>query len=201
MGSPRESATRGGEWQLSEHALARFLAALDADRDAAAERYEHIRARLLRFFEWRGCTFPDEYADETLTRVIRKIDEGAAIHDPVSYCHGVARLVLLEALKKREKEKEALSQIQQPLSLSVGDLEDEVERRLMCLRTCMKGLPTEQRTLIAEYYRHESGKRIESRKRLAVSLGIGLNALRIRAHRLSGELGSCVGNCLEQRGA
>jgi DNA-directed RNA polymerase specialized sigma24 family protein len=198
MGSPRESAVRRRDWQLSTLALERFLASLDRDRDRAAERYEHIRTRLLRFFEWRGCVFPDECADETITRVIRKIDEGAAIQDPETYCHGVARLVLLESLKERAKEREALTQVQ-PLSLSVDDIQDEVEHRLECLRTCMKKLPSDQQMLIAEYYRHDSGNRIEGRKRLAATLGIGLNALRIRAHRLSAHLGSCVGHCIERQ--
>jgi DNA-directed RNA polymerase specialized sigma24 family protein len=198
MGSLRESAARRREWQLSERALERFLASLDRNRDAAAERYESIRARLVRFFEWRGCPFPDEHADETITRVIRKIDEGAVIQDADSYCYGVARLVLLETLKEREKEREALKQMQ-PLSVCVEDVQEEVEQRLACLRTCMKRLPVDQQTLIAEYYRHDSGRRIEERKRLAATLGIGLNALRIRAHRLSANLGSCVGHCLEER--
>jgi DNA-directed RNA polymerase specialized sigma24 family protein len=197
MVSPRERATRRREWQLSERSLERFLAALDDDREVAAERYEQIRVRLLRFFEWRGCTFPDECADETLTRVIRKIDEGATIQEPDSYCYGVARLVLLETLKKREKEKAALSQIE-PLSVSIEEVEDDIERRLQCLRACMKRLPSEQQTLIVEYHRNDNESRIESRKRLAAGLGIGLNALRIRAHRLSGQLGLCVGECLER---
>jgi DNA-directed RNA polymerase specialized sigma24 family protein len=197
MGSPRESAVRRRDWQLSTLALERFLASLDSDRDRAAERYEHIRTRLLRFFEWRGCAFPDECADETITRVIRKIDEGAAIQEPDSYCYGVARLVLLESLKEREREREALTQMQ-PLSLWVDEVQADVERRLQCLRSCMKRLPSDQQTLIAEYHRHDSGSRIEGRKRLAATLGIGLNALRIRAHRLSAHLGSCVGHCLER---
>ena len=197
MGSPRESAIRHRDWQLSERALERFLATLDRDRDEAAQRYELIRARLLRFFEWRGCAFPDECADETLTRVIRKIDEGTAIRDPDSYCYGVARLVLLEVLKEREKERQALQQIQ-PLSVSIDDVQDEVEHRLACLHTCMTGLPADQRTLIAEYHRHDSGSRIEARKKLAARLGIGLNALRIRAHRLTGHLGRCIGDCVER---
>jgi DNA-directed RNA polymerase specialized sigma24 family protein len=197
MRSPRESAVRRRDWQLSKRALETFLASLDRDRNAAAERYEHIRARLLRFFEWRGCEFPEECADETITRVIRKIDEGATLQDPASYCYGVARLVLLEALKTREKERQALAQIQ-PLSVYVDDVQRDVEERLECLRSCMKRLPADQQTLIAEYHRHDPESRIEGRKRLAASLGIGLNALRIRAHRLSATLGSCVGHCLEQ---
>jgi DNA-directed RNA polymerase specialized sigma24 family protein len=200
MGSPRQSATRRPAWQLSERALERFLTALGGDRDMAADRYEQIRARLLRFFEWRGCAFPDECADETLTRVIRKIDEGNAIQDPDSYCCGVARLVLLEALKERDRQRDALSQMP-TLSAWIEDVHEEVDRRLECLRTCMTRLPSDQQSLIADYYRHDGGSRIDARKRLAATLGIGLNALRIRAHRLSGHLGRCIGHCLEQREA
>jgi DNA-directed RNA polymerase specialized sigma24 family protein len=198
MGVPSERARHTREWQLSERALERFLAALDRDRDAAAEHYERIRSRLLRFFEWRGCEFPDEHADETITRVIRKIDEGAAIEDPDSYCYGVARLVRLEALKERERARDALAQMQ-PLAVCIEEVQQEVERRVGCLHACMKRLPSDQQSLIAEYYRHDSGARIEARKRLAASLGIGLNALRIRAHRLSDRLGSCIGECLGHR--
>lgn len=190
--------TRRSEWQISERALERFLAALNRDRDAAAERYEQIRSKLLRFFEWRGCTYPDEHADETITRVIRKIDEGDSIQDPDSYCYGVARLVLLEALKQREKEREALSQLP-ALAASVDEVQLEVERRLSCLRSCMKTLPADQQTLVAEYYRHDTGRRIDARKQLAAALGIGINALRIRAHRLNERLGSCIGQCLEHQ--
>jgi DNA-directed RNA polymerase specialized sigma24 family protein len=192
--------TRRREWQLSERALERFLAALDRDRHAAAERYEQIRSKLLRFFEWRGCTYPDEHADETITRVIRKIDEGDTIQDPDSYCYGVARLVLLEAIKQREKEREALSQMP-PLAASVDEVQLEVERRLSCLRSCMKTLPADQQTLVAEYYRHDTGRRIDARKQLAAALGIGLNALRIRAHRLNERLANCIGQCLEHQEA
>jgi DNA-directed RNA polymerase specialized sigma24 family protein len=188
---------RRADWQLSERALERFLAVLDRDRDAAASRYEQIRSKLLRFFEWRGCAFPDECADESITRVIRKIDEGDAIQDPDSYCYGVARLVLLEALKQREKEREALSHMP-PLSASVDEVQLEVERRLSCLRSCMKTLPADQQTLIAEYYRHDTARRIDARKALAATLGIGPNALRIRAHRLNERLSSCIGGCLER---
>ena len=80
-----------------------------------------------------------------ITRVIRKIDEGDAIQDPDSYCYGVARLVLLEALKQREKEREALSQM--PLSASVDEVQLEVERNdedAGGLRRCHGG-PVRQR--------------------------------------------------------
>lgn len=187
-------AVRRRTWQLSQRGLERFLDALHTDREVAAERYEEIRAKLLRFFEWRGCAFPDEHADETITRVIRKIDEGERIQDPATYCHGVARLVLLEALKQREKQRAVMAQLDPPQPLVD---EAQIERRLECLRRCMRTLPADQQALIAEYHRYDGADRIEGRKRLAATLGIGPNALRIRAHRLGERLGHCVGHCID----
>lgn len=187
------AARRRGSWQLSQRGFERFLEALHADRNAAAERYEEIRAKLLRFFEWRGCSFPDEHADETITRVIRKIDEGERIQDPATYCHGVARLVLLEALKQRERQRAAMAQLDPPPPLAD---DGDIERRLECLRRCLRTLPPDQQALIAEYHRDDGASRIERRKRLAATLGIGANALRIRAHRLGDRLGTCVGRCI-----
>jgi DNA-directed RNA polymerase specialized sigma24 family protein len=185
------------DWEFSRPALDRFLAALHPERDAAAARYEQIRAKLVRFFEWRGCPFPEDHADETITRVIRKIDEGDRIQDPGTYCYGVARLVLLEAVKQRDRERRALAECTLPAPLAA---DDEIEGRLECLRACLRALPPDHRALIAEYYRYDGPDRIAGRKALAAALGIALNALRIRAHRLSDRLGRCVAHCCRQRG-
>jgi DNA-directed RNA polymerase specialized sigma24 family protein len=188
-----ETGPRRITWQLSRHAFERFLEALDADPQAAAERYELLRAKLMRFFEWRGCAFPEEHADETINRVIRKIDEGEELREPGAYCYGVARLVLLESLKRQAREQDALHDYQrQAPATADGDLED----RLACLRRCLNSLPDPQRDLVRQYYRAEGGDRFASRQRLAAALGIGMNALRIRAFRLTDKLHGCVGACL-----
>jgi DNA-directed RNA polymerase specialized sigma24 family protein len=188
-------------WQLSPQAFERFLAALDPNRDAAAERYEDLRSKLARFFEWRGTHFPEDRADEAINRVIRKIDEGEEVRDVRAYCYAVARLVLLEALKQQAKEQEAfhefhrpaVSQVERPVPLAESS---DIDDRLRCLRRCMGELPAENRDLISAYYREEGARRIDGRKRLAERLGIGINALRIRAFRLSDKLQSCVTGCV-----
>src|SRR4029077_4720264 len=114
-------------------AFERFLAALAADRDAAADRYEQIRSKLLRFFEWRGGRFPEEHADETMTRVMRKLDEGEMILDAGTYCYGVARLVLLEALKQQDKQQEALRGFTVSAAAVLPIEASDIERRLGCL--------------------------------------------------------------------
>jgi RNA polymerase sigma factor (sigma-70 family) len=180
-------------WQLSPRAFERFLTALDADRETAAERYELLRSKLARFFEWRGAAFPEDHADEAINRVIRKIDEGEDIRDARAYCYAVARLILLEALKKQTKEQEAFQEFHKPAPV---DDSTDLEARLRCLRRCMEDLPADNRRLVRDYYRDEGAQRIGSRKRLAERLGIGMNALRIRAFRLTDKLQACVRGCV-----
>ena len=182
---------RDAGWHLTPRAFGAFLDALHPERDVSAEHYERLRAKLIRFFEWRGSSAPDERADDTLTRVMRKLDEGTPIDDVPTYCYGVARMVLLEARKQQQRQAETLSQIPPP---PLGD-DSELERRLECLRSCMSGLAGDHQRLIEEYHRHDGRERIAGRQRLADSLGIRLNALRIRVHRLTERLSTCVRTC------
>ena len=69
------------KWSLTQTAFDRLLASLDSDRDIAADRYLRMRRNLVRLFEWRGCSTPEEYADETINRCARKIQEGEEIRD------------------------------------------------------------------------------------------------------------------------
>ena len=61
------------EWVLTQDAFDGFLASLDRDRDKAGEKYEYIRLKLLKYFQWCGSDEPDIDADETINRVTRKI--------------------------------------------------------------------------------------------------------------------------------
>jgi DNA-directed RNA polymerase specialized sigma24 family protein len=62
----------------------------------------------------------------------------------------------------------------------------------------LKKLSDESRELIVAYYREQQRAKIKLRKELAERLGIPLNALRIRAHRIRAKLEECVVNCLQQ---
>jgi DNA-directed RNA polymerase specialized sigma24 family protein len=50
--------------------------------------------------------------------------------------------------------------------------------------------------LVLQYYQEEKGAKIEHRRAMAERLGIPLNALRIRAHRIRVALRDCVSDCL-----
>jgi hypothetical protein len=43
--------------------------------EIAGQKYEQIRRKLVRFFEWRACSGADELADATIDRVIRGLVE------------------------------------------------------------------------------------------------------------------------------
>jgi hypothetical protein len=62
----------------------------------------------------------------------------------------------------------------------------------------MQQLTPDSRELVLQYYQGEKKAKIDHRKRLALRMGIGLNALRLRAFRIRETLYQCVQNCLGQ---
>ena len=66
---------------LSEESFFRLLARLNTDPVLAGEEYEKLRARLMYFFERKGCRIPAELTDETINRIARKMEEGLEIED------------------------------------------------------------------------------------------------------------------------
>jgi DNA-directed RNA polymerase specialized sigma24 family protein len=184
------------KWTLTQDAFDRLLIALGGDRDSGGEKYLEIRTNLTRFFEWRGCSFPEDHADETFNRIARKIDEGEKILNPAGYAMGVARLVLLEILKSRQREQSALNEIGTGGDVYVAA--DEGEDRLECLRSCLQTLSADNRELILEYYQGEKSEKIQNRKKLQDRLGIPVNTLRMRALRLRERLQGCVEECVSR---
>src|SRR5688572_4083361 len=123
---------RKRDWRLTQQAFDKLLARLDSGQEPAGERYLRARRTLVRYFESRRSRVAEEQADETINRVARRLDEGAEIQNVNAYLYGVARLVLLEAVEDRERERQALKEV--PLRLVRPDPaeRDETERRLEC---------------------------------------------------------------------
>ena len=184
------------KWTLTQDAFDRLLIALGGDRDSGSEKYLEIRSNLTRFFEWRGCSFPEDHADETFNRIARKVDEGEQILNPAGYAMGVARLLLLELMKSRQREQTALNEIGTASDVYVPA--DNGEDRLDCLRSCLQTLSPDNRELILQYYQGEKGEKIQNRKKLLEQLGVPVNTLRMRALRLREKLQSCVEECLSR---
>jgi len=192
-----DTSARGKtKWVLTQGALEKLLNSFSPKRDEAAEQYEWMRRRLVRFFEWRGVDAADEHADETMNRVARRIDEGQTIDNLKSYFYGVARMVYLEALRDREHAPMALDEAIHDLR-EVITQEMELDPRVVCLDRCLESLPPQNRYLIVNFYEEEKRAKIELRQELADKFHISINALRIRAHRIRVNLEECITTCLQ----
>lgn len=188
---------RSEKWSLTQEAFNGLLASLAPDRDVAARRYLEVRKNLVRLFEWRGCSTPEEYADEAINRCAKKIGEGEQIRDVATYCIGIARMLLLEMSRERPKEARSLDQAPEPHTLPTEPGTDP-ERGVECLRRCLAELSPENRDLILNYYQGDKGEKIKNRKGLTELFGIPANTLRMRALRLREKLQLCAENCIRQ---
>ena len=184
------------KWTLTQDAFDKLLIAFGGDRESGSEKYLEIRGNLTRFFEWRGCPFPEDHADETMNRVAKKVAQGEEILNPAGYAMGVARLLLLEIVKGRQREQSALTEIGR--ESEAYEAEDDSEGRLTCLRNCLQTLSPDNRDLILQYYQGEKSEKIQNRKELMERLGVPVNTLRMRALRLRERLQGCVEECLSR---
>jgi RNA polymerase sigma factor (sigma-70 family) len=182
---------------------------LDEDPQRAEEKYILLCSRLEKFFENKRCHKPVDLAEETITRVVRKIFEGKNIPAVAlsSYTYTVAQNVFYEYLrdlkKRGEVSLEELSPYKHPFVDPIEVIQKQqeslsLEQKLACLDKCLEKLPAEKRAMITSYYGNEESVNKENRKTLADSIGISASNLRVRAHRSRGELEKCIISCLEQ---
>lgn len=181
------------EWVLTGEALELLLTCLDEDLEVAGEKYEVLRRKLVKYFDWRGAHFPDECADETINRVMRKLESGESIRDIPTYCVGIARLVFLERLKRADRLQVSIEDLG---SVAVPFLQPEINLQQTCFERCLNQLPIESRHLVLQYYQDERRSKINRRQALAESLGVPLNALRSRVQRIRDKLEFCVTRCI-----
>jgi len=194
---------------LTPETFSKLLAWLDPELNRAGEKYEALRRRLITFFECHGSRAPQEHADETINRVARRIAAGEQVRalDPYTYIHGFARLVMKEAWRRMERADEIIAELSDshhPLASAEADGDPQqsavlAEQRFECMQHCLRSLPTESRELLVAYHQGAGRQRIDNRNLLASQLGISLNTLRIRVHRLRQQLEACADKCLQTR--
>jgi DNA-directed RNA polymerase specialized sigma24 family protein len=169
----------------------RLLAWLNPNREQAGQRYEEIRRRLIKIFAHYECWEAEDLADETIRRVELKVCDVAQdwMNDPALYFYAVARNVRHEYGRRK------------PLPLPPPPIPnvEQAEREDMCLEHCMERLLTrEDRSLLLQYYQGQGRAKIDNRQALGRQHGLGVNALRIRVHRLLKLLRPCILDCLAQ---
>lgn len=178
------------DWVLTQESFEALLTWLDSNRDSAGQKYEQIRTRLIKIFACRGCNESEDLADETINRVTHRLREIGATFtgEPALYFFGVANKVYLEYLRRRPT----------PSLPIATESSEEAELQFQCLDRCIGQLNLVNRELVLQYYQENKRAKIEHRKHLADRLGIAVNALRIRAHRIRRSLQNCVQECLNE---
>ena len=201
---PDKTVERRGGWTLSKDALQRLLNWLDDGANSDGYAYVAMRRRLRDYFDRKNCQAADDLADETLTRVARRLEEEGITRDdtPARYCYIVARFVFLEHLREIKAHR-LLAQgsgdvVPQPFTPPAADAAEATgaqETLLACLQKCVEELDQLNQKIITLYYIGSERAKIDNRRNLAESLGLTQNALTIRACRIRTRLDACVRRC------
>jgi RNA polymerase sigma factor (sigma-70 family) len=183
-------ARDGPKKELTQERFAKFLAWLNPVAEKAGEEYERLRFRLMTYFSNRKCRFSEDLADETINRVILKINS-EKIEKKLAFCYGVARNVFLESLRK-EKKHQNIDELQ----VKSEDEETEDSPYKECLDKCLKKLPKESRNLILDYFSESKQAKVDLHKKMSDALGISKTALRMKILRIKKKLKMCIQKCL-----
>jgi len=189
-------------WVPTPEAWDKFLLLLDDDREVAGEKYENIRKRLIFYFECRKRYESEDLADETITRVIKRNDEGVHIDDVMRYCYGVARIVFLEtlvAVRRMDSVLQELIRFSSPFN--APDDTDELNILTVTFDKCMDKLSIENRRFILSYYDDSGKAKIDKRKSLTEKLGVSRNAVTLRAFQIRKKLEKCIKSHLRNKAA
>ena len=191
---------------LTPRAFDLLLDWLDGGAASGGQNYLEMRERLVAYFDRKNCSTPDELADETLSRVARRLEEEGGATDsadpPAKYCYIVARFVFMEHLRRAEQENMLLNSVRRQTEDNRfpgpdADAEKELKEKMLdCLEQCAGKLEAVSREIIQRYYIGKERTKIENRRALAQELGITQNALSIRACRIRDKLEACVKQCV-----
>jgi len=181
------------DWSLTQDLFDELLDRLRPAGESAGQEYESIRVRLIRYFQWQRFTNAEALADETMNRVTRALGNGKAswTKNSVSFFYGFARNIAREEWGKiRAVSPERIAERDRHLWRSAAPLEAEEpqDKYYSRLEQCVRELPEFERNLIIRYYFGEKSGKIQKRRQLASELGISVEALRIRAHRIRAKL-------------
>jgi hypothetical protein len=184
---------------VRENTLRRLLDLLDPDPASAALEYKRLHERVSRYFEWNSVEDPTALADEAMDRLAdrasRSAVEGSArIQNASAFLLGVARLLLQEDLRRRQKRAVAVREWS-AREHTAGPQAEIMDR---ALAHCLAGMPVDRRALLEQYYAQSGSEKIQRRQKLAQNLGLTLNALRNRALRARQELEDKIRAYLDQ---
>jgi hypothetical protein len=180
---------------LTPEILNKLLDSLSKDKTVAGIAYTKLRNSLIRFFDVKGDSTPEDSADITLDRVAMKISQNVEIPDVTKYSFGVARFVFLERLRLAKKDKIAAEGFYADKISTKTEPEPD---NFQPLRECFNNLEDNEKQILREYFADiPASKLFEQRKELQIKYNISLNSLRVKVFRLRERLENCVKNKLK----
>lgn len=163
-----------------------FLQRLEPRLSSSIDRYLRLRAKLIKFFEWKRCGDTEGLADEAIGRLVRQILAGEQIAKPSAYVYAIALNVYKEEVR-RVARLSHLRDVQGGQELP-GNYVDPFT---VCARHCLEKLASDKRVLLEQYYSES-----ESREEIARRLGTSLAGLRTKIHRIRIEVKECYDRCI-----
>jgi|SRR5215471_6941234 len=200
----RDDANSSAQENVKSRQFEALLQRLDPDRERAGGKYEDLRRRLIKFFEWNSCFPAEDLVDETFDRVAERLEE-VQVLDVAGFAWGFAKHIRQEAYKRSERvvhisDLPEGSQFpaagKNPEESVHESLEDEWRTR--CLRLCLRRLSPRDHEVFLKYH-NVKGEHTAYRQQLAADLGTTIGALRVRINRLREKLEGCAQECMARR--
>lgn len=169
-----------------EKLFGEFLRRVEPRCPTSEERYKQLRLKLVKFFSWKGCEDAEGLSDETISRFVKNLGE-REIATAITYSvvYAIAVNLYREYSRTKKKENRVYIESDEPAPSRPEDID--------CRAECLQRLPREHLMLLEDYY---SG---QSRENVAQALGISINALRLKVHRLKAQLQSCYQDCVRKK--
>lgn len=197
-----KGATTGSDASRAAY-FQNLLVRLDSDRNRAGEKYEELRRKLIKFFEWNSCFPAEDLVDETLDRVARRLG-AEQVRDISAFAWGVAKNVRQEA-QKRSARLVPISDLPPSASPLCDKHNPEIvilekmdqRQRSQCFHSCLQRLEAQARDLFLRYH-NTHGPALLERQQLASTFGLTIAALRVRINRMREKLEKCVAICMKR---
>ena len=182
---------------IASESFEEILTWLDPDREVAGEIYVQLRQDLTKIFVWRRCSDAEGLTDEVFDRVARKVHVVRQTYegDPRLYFCAVANNLAKETFKKIGTHI-PLEDVDLPNPPDTSADDQDIED---CLHRCLRKLNRETRQLILAYYAKEKQARIDHRQKLAQSLDIPIETLRVKVYRIREALERCIERCFQRK--
>jgi RNA polymerase sigma factor (sigma-70 family) len=168
-----------------QQAFEELFRTLEPEAKSVAEGFKRCRHKLVKFFIWRRCPDPEDLADETITRLVKKAGTEISAEKPYSFVYAIAANVFRE-YSRRKRDHGEVASIDEILEIpdhSRNPVDD-------CQKHCLDRLAEDKRKLLHHYYVDNISCEDIAKERQET-----INALRLKIFRIKEWLRRCCEDC------